>query len=177
MQATLTYRYDQDDNVAGPDGSTLEAVRITVKRLTIRQVGEQARKAAAATKQWQADHGLILPQDAPPGSQAPEPTPEQLVYYSGMMKWTIASAATSKVQIVKRTKKSLDLDPDNADTWPWQESSLTALGWDEAGSALDMPTDLINAWDQTAQSVNPGTFGRPLTSQPKKTATGVIGVT
>lgn len=176
MQSTLTYRFDPDDDTKTADGTLLEAVRLTVKSMTMRQVGAQARMAQEATDQWRTDNGLKLPDDAPPGTVAPEPTPEMIVTYNAMMKWTVAAAATCKVQIVKRGKKIQELDLENPDGWPWQDSSMSAMGWDQPASVLDVKTDMLEAWDRAAQTVNPGTFGRPLTSAAKKT-TGVISVT
>ena len=81
-----------------------------------------------------------------------------------------------RVQVVKRAKKAKDLDEDAPDTWPWEESSLAALGLDKPEGAMELKTDLIDAWERAVDSVNPGVFGRPLTSQAKK-KTGVLSIT
>ena len=72
-------------------------------------------------------------------------------------------------------KKAKELDPEDPDKWPWQDSSLEALGWDKPGPVIDLPADLFTSWELYAQRVNPGTFGPPLTGTTKKKV-GLISV-
>ena len=178
MQSTITYRFDPDDE------TPVEAIRLTTRTIKIKDVGAHARMSQEAINQWRHECGL----DAEPvegnGSASsptvppPEknPTQEQMVTYNAYTRWAKCACATGKVQVVKRTKKGKELDEDAPDTWPWEESSLAALGLDKPEGAMELKTDLLEAWERAVDGVNPGVFGRPLTSQAKK-KTGVLSVT
>lgn len=185
MQTTLIYRFDEEDD------TTLEAVKITAHTVTIRGVGTQARMAKLATAQWRAeltpaavvtstinaegevDSVAATISDLP---VADENDPEQIVKYNAFVRWATCAAGTGSVAVIKRTKKSRELDTDLAETWPWEPSSLAALGWDKPEGVLDIKTDLFDAWEKAVQNANPGVFGKPLTSTAKK-KTGVIATT
>ena len=88
----------------------------------------------------------------------------------------VLSAQNSSGELVLSLSKGKELDEDAPDTWPWEDSSLAALGLDKPEGAMDLKTDLLEAWERAVDGVNPGVFGRPLTSQAKK-KTGVLSVT
>ena len=173
MQTTVVYRFDEEDE------SPYEAIKIAAKTVTIRGVGTQARLAKQAAEQWRAE----LPQaESADGSatrllsQPTETDPEQTVKYNAYVRWATCAAGTHSLAVVKRNKKSKELDPDAIDAWPWEASSLAALGWDQPQGVLDIKTDLFDAWEKAVQAANPGIFGRALTSGAKK-KTGVIATT
>lgn len=181
MQTTVIYRFDEEDD------SALEAVKITAHTVTIRGVGTQARLAKLATAQWRAELTpaavvtTINAEGEVDGAATDLPTtdendPEQIVRYNAFIRWATCAAGTGSVAVIKRTKKSRELDTDLAESWPWEPSSLAALGWDKPEGVLDMKTDLFDAWEKTVQNANPGVFGRALTSTAKK-KTGVIATT
>ncbi len=185
MQTTLIYRFDPIDT------TPLEAIRITAKTVTIRELGAQARLAKQATEQWRAELPVNAPaaESEPPGP-APElplaPTddtePEDALKYQMYLRWATAVAGTAHIDVVRRRVLAKDeapppeLDPDQPHAWPWEPSSLVALGWDQPQGILDVKTDLFAAWEKAVQDANPGVFGRALTSGAKK-KTGVISIT
>ncbi len=174
MQSTITYRFDPDDE------TPVEAIRLTTRTIKIKDVGAHARMNQEAINQWRHECGLDAKPDAPEESKEAQPdknpTQEQMVTYNAYTRWAKCACATGKVQVVKRTKKGKELDEDAPDTWPWEESSLAALGLDKPEGAMELKTDLLEAWERAVDGVNPGVFGRPLTSQAKK-KTGVLSVT
>ena len=178
MQSTITYRFDPDDE------TPVEAIRLTTRTIKIKDVGAHARMNQEAINQWRHECGLDAePVEGDGSTSSPTPPPpeknptqEQMVTYNAYTRWAKCACATGKVQVVKRTKKGKDLDEDAPDTWTWEESSLAALGLDKPEGAMDLKTDLLEAWERAVDSVNPGVFGRPLTSQAKK-KTGVLSVT
>ena len=178
MQSTITYRFDPDDETA------IEALRITARTIKIKDVGAHARMSQEAINQWRHECGLDAePVEGNGSTSSPtppqpdkNPTQEQMVTYNAYTRWAKCACATGKVQVVKRTKKGKELDEDAPDTWPWEESSLAALGLDKPEGAMELKTDLLEAWERAVDGVNPGVFGRPLTSQAKK-KTGVLSVT
>jgi hypothetical protein len=100
-----------------------------------------------------------------------------MVVYQAYLRWAKCAAAAKKVLVVRRGKKSKGLDIDAPDGWPWEETSLAAIGLDKPQGALELPVDLLEAWERATDMVNPGVFGRNnLTSQAKK-KTGVLSVT
>ena len=185
MQSTITYRFDPDDE------TSIEALRLTTRTIKIKDVGAHARMSQEAINQWRHECGLDpepvegngSTPSAGSGTHSPtvptpekNPTQEQMVTYNAYTRWAKCACATGKVQVVKRTKKGKELDEDAPDTWPWEDSSLAALGLDKPEGAMDLKTDLLEAWERAVDGVNPGVFGRPLTSQAKK-KTGVLSVT
>ena len=88
--------------------------------------------------------------------------------YNAYVRWATCAAGTHSLAVVKRNKQSKELDPDAIDAWPWETSSLAALGWDQPQGVLDIKTDLFDAWEKAVQAANPGIFGRALTSGAKK---------
>lgn len=174
MQSTITYRFDPDDE------SAFEAIRITARTIKVKDVGAHARMALEATNQWRHECGLDAePEEAKEGEEpaaAKNPTQEQMVSYNAYNRWAKCACATGPVKVVKRTKKGKELDEDAPDTWPWEDSSLAALGLDKPEGAMELKTDLLEAWEKAVDMVNPGVFGRPLTSTAKK-KTGVLSVT
>lgn len=176
MQSTITYRFDPDDE------SPFEAIRITAKTIKIKDVGAHARMSQEAINQWRHECGFDTPPQEPvdgePTETQPEknPTQEQMVSYNAYSRWAKCACATGPVKVVKRTKKSKELDEDAPDTWPWEDSSLAMLGLDKPEGAMELKTDFLEAWEKAVDSVNPGVFGRPLTSTAKK-KTGVLSVT
>ena len=171
MQSTITYRFDPDDE------TPVEAIRLTTRTIKIKDVGAHARMSQEAINQWRHEYGLdpeVKEGETPPPDK--NPTQEQMVTYHAYTRWAKCACATGKVQVVKRTKKGKELDEDAPDTWPWEDSSLAALGLDKPEGAMELKTDLLEAWERAVDGVNPGVFGRPLTSQAKK-KTGVLSVT
>jgi hypothetical protein len=171
MQQTLTYRSDPTDEVS------YEAIRITVKTLTVGQIGAHARLTQQVQNQWQVDNNL-----PPEGPIATPPDPSNTISHEAQLylyqykRWVTCYVATVGVQVVERTKKLTlsDLDDDNPETWPWAKSSLTALGLDKPEGILNIKSDLLDAWEIAAMTVNPGVFGgQNLTASPKK-KTGLI---
>jgi hypothetical protein len=173
MQTKIVYRFDEDDETA------YEAIAITAKTVTIRGVGTQARMAKQAAEQWRAE--LPATDDTPEEKRLlpPEPTPdmdpEQNIKYNAYVRWATCAAGTQSIAVVKRGKKSKELDPDAPESWPWETSSLAGMGWDQPQGVLDIKTDLFEAWEKAVQAANPGIFGRALTSTAKK-KTGVISI-
>ncbi len=176
MQSTITYRFDPDDE------TPVEAIRLTPRTIKIKDVGAHARMNQEAINQWRHEcqfDKLTDPESTTPVPEpvdAKNPTQEQMVTYNAYTRWAKCACATGKVQVVKRTKKGKELDEDAPDTWPWEDSSLAALGLDKPEGAMELKTDLLEAWERAVDGVNPGVFGRPLTSQAKK-KTGVLSVT
>ncbi len=191
MQSTITYRFDPDDE------TIFEAIRLTARTIKIKDVGAHARMSQEAVNQWRHEcqfdklndpepaDGPTAPVPEPvdgskssPTNRQPEtnPTQEQMVTYNAYTRWAKCACATGKVQVVKRAKKSKELDEDAPDTWPWEDSSLAALGLDKPEGAMDLKTDLLEAWERAVDGVNPGVFGRPNTSQAKK-KTGDLSIT
>ena len=182
MQTTVTYRFDPIDY------TPLEAIRITAKTVTIRELGAQARMAKQAAEQWRAE--LPAPPEPPAGETAPplptEPTDDmdgaESVKYQLYLRWSTAAAGTANIEVVRRRvlapgeQPPPELDPDQPHTWPWEPSSLAALGWDQPQGIMDIKFDLFAAWERAVQEANPGVFGRALTSGAKK-KTGVIATT
>ena len=193
LKATLTYRFDEGEH---PD---LEAVRVTVGTGSMRVIGthsrlvrlageiaeaenkaerddEQASAAAgalvAAVEAAEGDDESVTHEPAPvPEEERPEDTVRVNLY----RRWALLASVTRSVQVVKSTKKAKELDPEDPEKWPWQDSSLEALGWDKPGPVIDLPADLFTSWELYAQRVNPGTFGPPLTGTTKKKV-GLISV-
>ena len=171
MQSTITYRFDPDDD------TPFEAMRLTARTIKIKDVGAHARMNQEAINQWRHEYGLDADvKEGETPSPDKNPTQEQMVTYNAYTRWAKCACATGKVQVVKRTKKGKELDEDAPDTWPWEDSSLAALGLDKPEGAMGLKTDLLEAWERAVDGVNPGVFGRPLTSQAKK-KTGVLSVT
>ena len=193
LKATLTYRFDEGEH---PD---LEAVRVTVGTGSMRVIGthsrlvrlageiaeaenkaeledERATAAAgvvvAAAEAAEGDDESVTPEPAP---VTEEERPEDTVRVNLYRRWALLASVTRSVQVVKRTKKAKELDPEDPEKWPWQDSSLEALGWDKPGPVIDLPADLFTSWELYAQRVNPGTFGPPLTGSTKKKV-GLISV-
>jgi hypothetical protein len=184
MQSTLTYRFETDEN---PE---LEAIRITVKTLTMAGVGQHAKLLREAIEMWRVDtnnpefgkevsnNGKEEEEGRPEGVLTPkEPTREEEVLYNHYARWAvIASATVDKVLIVKRGKTTKELDEDNTDSWPWETTSTAAMGWDKPSGILDIPIDLFTAWEKQAYAVNPGLFGPAGNNVAKKKGVGLISV-
>ena len=193
LKATLTYRFDDGEH---PD---LEAVRVTVGTGSMRVIGthsrlvrlageiaeaenkaeledERATAAAgvvvAAAEAAEGDDESVTPEPAP---VTEEERPEDTVRVNLYRRWALLASVTRSVQVVKHGKKAKELDPEDPEKWPWQDSSLEALGWDKPGPVIDLPADLFTSWELYAQRVNPGTFGPPLTGTTKKKV-GLISV-
>ncbi len=175
MQSTITYLFDADDE------TPLAALRLTVQTLKIKGVGDHARLVQLAGNQWRHECGLDEPPPPDPATgetpPAPEPTSEQMLLYQWYLRWAKCTAATKRVAVVYRTEGQPPLDPALTDAWGWEEVTLAAIGLDRPEGVLDLPVDLVEAWDRATDTVNPGVFGRNnLTSQAKK-KTGVLSVT
>lgn len=171
MQSTVTYLYDLDDETPH------RAIRIVAQTLKVKGVGDHARMAQEAMNQWRHDNGLDPePNAAADGGQpaAKEPTQEQMVLYHAYLRWAKCAASTRKVLVVRGEQT---LDPDQTDGWPWEESSLAALGLDRPQGSLDLPVDLLEAWERATDMVNPGVFGRNNLNSAAKKKTGVLSVT
>lgn len=199
LATTLTYVFDECEH---PE---LQAVRITVGTGSMRVIGthsrlvrladglaEQENRQALVEEQAGAlvadvdgdgalDEGACVstpeakPEARVKAPPAGEERPEDVVRVNLYRRWALLAAVTRKVQVVKRGRKARELDLENPDAWPWQESSLEGLGWDRPGPVVDLPADLFTSWELHAQRVNPGTFGPPLTGAVKK-KTGLISV-
>lgn len=194
LKATLIYRFDEGEH---PD---LEAVRVTVGTGSMRVIGTHSRlvhlageiaeaenKAERDDEQATAAAGTLVAaveaegdgdDDSVTHEPAPVPEeerPEDTVRVNLYRRWALLASVTRSVQVVKRTKKAKELDPEDPEKWPWQDSSLEALGWDKPGPVIDLPADLFTSWELYAQRVNPGTFGPPLTGSTKKKV-GLISV-
>jgi len=175
MQSTITYLFDDDDE------TPLAALRLTVQTLKIKGVGDHARLVQLAGNQWRHECSLDEPPPPDPATgetpPAPEPTSEQMLLYQWYLRWAKCTAATKRVAVVRRTEGQPPLDPALTDAWGWEEVNLAAIGLDRPEGVLDLPVDLVEAWDRATDTVNPGVFGRnQLTSQAKK-KTGVLSVT
>ena len=194
LKATLIYRFDEGEH---PD---LEAVRVTVGTGSMRVIGTHSRLVRLAGEIAEAENKaerddelaaaaagtLVAAVEAAEGeedeSTTPEPAPaaeeerpEDTVRVNLYRRWALLASVTRSVQVVKRGKKAKELDPEDPEKWPWQDSSLEALGWDKPGPVIDLPADLFTSWELYAQRVNPGTFGPPLTGTTKKKV-GLISV-
>ena len=198
LKATLIYRFDEGEH---PD---LEAVRVTVGTGSMRVIGTHSRlvrlageiaeaenKAEREDEQATAAAGVLVAainsgeaaegdtdDDSVTHEPAPvteEERPEDTVRVNLYRRWALLASVTRSVQVVKRGKKAKELDPEDPEKWPWQDSSLEALGWDKPGPVIDLPADLFTSWELYAQRVNPGTFGPPLTGTTKKKV-GLISV-
>ncbi len=195
LKATLTYRFDDGEH---PE---LEAVRVTVGTGSMRVIGTHSRlvrlageiaeaenKAERDDEQATAAAGVLVAAvetaeaDGDDESVTHEPVPvtederpEDTVRVNLYRRWALLASVTRSVQVVKRGKKAKELDPEDPEKWPWQDSSLEALGWDKPGPVIDLPADLFTSWELYAQRVNPGTFGPPLTGTTKKKV-GLISV-
>lgn len=182
MKSTITYKFDEEDE------GNLAAMRLTVVTMKIKDVGTHARLHEEAINQWRVECGLDKADDEPTAElaeepkegkqpeQSKQPTQEQMVTYNAYVRYAKCASATKTVHVVHRGKKSKDLDPDAIDEWQWEESSMAEVGLDNPRGVMDIKTDLLEAWERAVDTVNPGVFGRPLTSTPKKT-TGVLRVT
>ena len=170
MQSTVTYLYDPDDE------TPYKAIRLIAQTLKVKGVGDHARMAQEAINQWRHDNDLDPEPAAADGEQpaAKEPTQEQLVLYHAYLRWAKCAASIRKVLVV-RSEQSLD--PDQADAWPWEETSLAVLGLDRPQGSLDLPVDLLEAWERATDMVNPGVFGRNNLTSAAKKKTGVLSVT
>ena len=192
LKATLTYRFDEGEH---PD---LEAVRVTVGTGSMRVIGTHSRLVRLAGEIAEAENkaeredehaaavaGVVVAAAEGEGDEenmlvelppAPEEErPEDTVRVNLYRRWALLASVTRSVQVVRHGKKAKDLDPEDPDKWPWQDSSLEALGWDKPGPVIDLPADLFTSWELYAQRVNPGTFGPPLTGTTKKKV-GLISV-
>jgi hypothetical protein len=177
MQSTITYLFDADDD------TPLAAIRITVQTLTIKGVGDHARLVQLAGNQWRHECGLDEPPQPDPATgetpPAPEPNNEQIMLYQWYLRWAKCAAATKRVSVVHRVEEEPvpALDPALTDAWAWEQVNLATIGLDRPEGVVDLPVDLVEAWDRATDTVNPGVFGRnQLTSQAKK-KTGVLSVT
>lgn len=179
MNSTLTYRFEPEESAG------LEAVRITVSGVTMKGIGTHARLTREAVEQWRTDTGQDkkeTPAEAPPAeAETPENQPAELPaehnwLYSQYTRWAVLATTTTRVSVIKRGKKPLELSDETPDDWPWQESSLAALGWDKPSGVGDVPVDLFTAWERAAMDVNPGVFGPSRPGSNAKKKTGLISV-
>ena len=170
MQSTVTYLYDPDDE------TPYKAIRLIAQTLKVKGVGDHARMAQEAINQWRHDNDLDIagPEPAEGQPAAKEPTQEQLVLYHAYLRWAKCAASIRKVLVVRGEQS---LDPDQADAWPWEDTSLAALGLDRPQGSLDLPVDLLEAWERATDMVNPGVFGRNNLNSAAKKKTGVLSVT
>lgn len=197
MRATLTYRFDDGEHLE------LEAVRVTVGTGSMRVIGTHSRLVRLASEIAEAENkaefedevaahaaGVVVAavveaegqgEEDDEAEMPSEPAgagerPEDVVRVNLYRRWALLSAVTRSIQVVRRSKKLKELDPEDPDKWPWQDSSMEGLGWDKPGPVIDLPADLFTSWELYAQRVNPGTFGPPLTGSTKKNRAGLISV-
>ena len=106
--------------------------------------------------------------------------------------WARLASATAMVEVLgasqeppvsgrgkKAQPASVEIDWDAPqDTWPWSPSSMSALGWDNPDSVMDLPTDFFFAWEQAVLDVNPGVWGAARTSDAPnaKKKTGLVAI-
>ena len=202
MKATLTYRFDEGEHpeleavrvVVGTGSMRVIGTHSRLVRLA-GEIAETENKAeiederaiaaagvvvAAVEAEESEDGEVTLAEPAPVDadrerSVGEEERPDHVVRVNLYRRWALLASVTRSVQVIKRGKKAKELDPEDPEKWPWQDSSLEALGWDKPGPVVDLPADLFTSWELYAQRVNPGTFGPPLTSGAKK-KTGLISV-
>ena len=184
MQATITFRFDPDQI---PD---LEAVRVRVGTVLMKGIGDHARLKRLTTEQWRLDTGrqaseagngadAAAPEVEPEEPKDDEVSAEDSLLWQAYDRWCELAVSTLSVKIVRRTKKSQEMDPEDPESWSWEESSMQALGWDKPKAILEMPVDLVGAWQNQVRAVNPGIFGPPLTGttgNAKKKTHGVLGI-
>lgn len=184
MKRTLTYKFEAGEH------PTLQAVRITVSTVTMSGIGKHARMLREAVEQWRIDTGQEPETDnSEAGTEEAQvapvpPTPteaekaERNWLYSQYTRWPILAATTAMVSVIQHGKKGkpVELDDEQSDDWPWQESSLAALGWDNPKGVGELPVDLFTAWEAQAMAVNPGIFGPPQTSINGKKKGGLVQI-
>ena len=66
-----------------------------------------------------------MPREPPPVAE--EERPEDTVRVNLYRRWALLASVTRSVQVVKRGKKAKELDPEDPEKWPWQDSSLRRL--------------------------------------------------
>ena len=193
MKRTLTYKFEAGEH------PTLQAVRITVSTVTMSGIGKHARMLREAVEQWRQDTGQEPDQEEPNGQeerirQGNEEAQEGLLVppaapteaekaernwlYSQYTRWAILAATTAMVSVIQHGKKgkTVELDDNQSDDWPWQESSLAALGWDNPKGVGELPVDLFTAWEAQSMAVNPGIFGPPQTGANGKKKGGLVQI-
>lgn len=188
MKKTLVWRFD--DVV---DRMPMQAIRVVVRTLTMRDYGEFQRLTRLATEMWEQKFPLLdvgetdtvakEESQSEEGAEALE-KPRQTraegsgVYLDIYRRWARLAASTATVEVLgagqqaavfgkgkkgQPAPQEIDLDAD-ADTWPWSPSSMSGMGWDSPDPIMDLPSDFFFAWEQAALDVNPGVWGAARTS-------------
>lgn len=193
MKKILVWRFDSD-----VDRMPMQAVRLTVRTVTMRDYGEFQRLSRLGVQLWEQKFPLVegdagegtelvdaVEVTEQPGDKTKQVRPYGAGVYLGIYKrWARLAPATVQVEVLSapgdgKGKKSSEVDWDaEQDTWPWSPSSLEGLGWDKPDAMMDLPTDFFFTWERTVFDVNPGVWGGARTSDAPgaKKKTGLVAL-